>query len=152
MISAVKLCADDGVVYLRKDDVFLAEAANDADEEKIRARNRTPRTIDRTSMTGRVAMTGEIQFIPDTEADPDFTLPPNLRLKGIRSLLGVPLLRGDQVIGVFVLGKKQTGAFGPRAVEVAKTFADQAVIAIENARLFDAGQGAHAQNSTESLD
>ncbi len=135
--SAVRLCADDGVVYLRKGDVFLAEAANDADEEKIRARNRTPRTIDRGSMTGRVAMTGEVQFIPDNEADPEFKIAPDMRLKGIRSLVGVPLLRDGQVIGVFVLGKKQTGAFGARAVEVAKTFADQAVIVIENVRLFD---------------
>ena len=95
-------------------------------------------------------MTGEVQFIPDNEADPDFKIPQDLRLKGIRSLVGVPLLRDGEVTGVFVLGKKQTGAFGRRAVEVVKTFADQAVIVIENVRLFDEVQ-AKTRDLEESL-
>ena len=135
--SAVRLCADDGVVYLRKGEVFLAEAAFDADEEKIRARNRTPRRPGRSSMTARVALSGEVEFIPDTLADAEFEVAPDLRLKGIRSLLGVPLLREGRVEGVFILGKREPGRFGERALELAKTFADQAVIVIENVRLFD---------------
>ena len=135
--SAVRLCADDGVVYLRAGDVFLAEAAFDANGEKIRARNRTPRAPGRSSMTGRVAISGEIEFIPDTLADGEFEVAPDLRLKGIRSLVGVPLLRENQVEGVFILGRREPGRFGARAVELAKTFADQAVIVIENVRLLE---------------
>jgi GAF domain-containing protein len=135
--SAVRLCADDGVIYLRRGDVFLAEAAYDADEEKIRARNRTPRTPGRGSVTSRVALSGEVEFIPDTLADGEFEVAPDLRLKAIRSLVGVPLLREGQVEGVFILGRREPGRFGARAVELAKTFADQAVIVIENVRLFE---------------
>jgi two-component system, NtrC family, sensor kinase len=148
--SAVRLCANDGVVYLRKGDVFLAEAAFDANEEKIQARNRTPRTPGRGSMTGRVALSGEIEFIPDTHEDDRFEIPPEQRLKGIRSLVGVPLLREGRVEGVFILGKREPGRFGERAVALARTFADQAVIVIENVRLFEDVQ-ARTRELEESL-
>lgn len=133
--SAVRLCADDGVVYLRHGDIFLAEAAFDADAEKIKARNLTPRRPGRGSLTGRVALSGAVEHIPDILADAEFAVAPAQRLKGMRSLLGVPLLREGRVDGVFVLGRREPGHFSERAVELGTTFADQAVIAIENVRL-----------------
>jgi two-component system NtrC family sensor kinase len=137
IVSAVKLCADDGVIYLKRGDIFMAEADFEGDAEKISARNLTPRRPGRESMTGRVALSGQVEQIPDNLADPEFTVAPALRLKGIRSMLGAPLLRGGEVAGVFVLGRRDPGLFSDRAVEQARTFADQAVIAIENARLFN---------------
>ena len=150
IVSAVKLCADDGVIYLKRGDVFVAEADFEGDAEKISARNLTPRRPGRESVTGRVALSGQVEQIPDNRADPEFAVAPGLRLKGIRSMLGVPLLRGGEVAGVFVLGRRELGLFSDRAVEQARTFADQAVIAIENARLFDEVQ-AKTRDLEESL-
>jgi two-component system, NtrC family, sensor kinase len=150
IVSAVKLCADDGVIYLKRGDVFVAEADFEGDAKKISARNLTPRRPGRESVTGRVALSGQVEQIPDNLADPEFTVAPALRLKGIRSMLGVPLLRGGEVVGVFVLGRRAPGLFSDRAVEQARTFADQAVIAIENARLFNEVQD-KARDLEESL-
>jgi signal transduction histidine kinase len=151
IVSAVKLCADDGVIYLKRGDVFLAEADFEGDAAKISARNLTPRRPGRESVTGRVALSGQVEQIRDNLADPEFTVAPALRLKGIRSMLGVPLLRGGEVAGVFVLGRRDPGLFSDRAVEQARTFADQAVIAIENARLFEEVQ-ARTRELAASLD
>ena len=148
--SAVRLCAADGVIYLKEGDVFLAAAAYGSDLVGLEARNRTPRRPGRNSMTGRVALTGEIVQIPDNLADPEFTVAPSLRLKGIRAMLGVPLMRDGEVEGVFVLGKPEPGLFGERAVELARTFADQAVIAVQNVRLFEAVQ-AKSRDLEEAL-
>ena len=150
IVSAVKLCADDGVIYLKRGDVFVAEADFEGDAAKISARNLTPRRPGRESVTGRVALSGQVEQIPDNLADPEFAVAPALRLKGIRSMLGVPLLRGGEVAGVFVLGRRDPGPFSDRAVDQARTFADQAVIAIENARLFSEVQ-AKTRDLEESL-
>ena len=101
-------------------------------------------------MTGRVALSGDIVQIPDNLADPEFTVASSLRMKGIRALLGVPLMRDGEVEGVFVLGKTEPGLFGERAVELARTFADQAVIAVQNVRLFEAVE-AKSRDLTEAL-
>ena len=148
--SAVRLCAADGVIYLKEGDVFLAAAAYGSDLVGLEARNRTPRRPGRDSVTGRVALTGEVVQIPDNLADPEFTVAPSLRLKGIRAMLGVPLMRDGEVEGVFVLGKPEPGLFGERAVELARTFADQAVIAVQNVRLFEAVQ-AKSRDLEEAL-
>jgi two-component system, NtrC family, sensor kinase len=137
IVSAVRLCADDGVIYLRRGDEFLAEADFDGDAEKIKARNLTPKRPGRDTMTGRVALSGQVEHIADVLADAEFAVAPAQRLKGIRAYLGVPLLRDGKVAGAFVLGRREPGRFSDSAVELAKTFAAQAVIAIENARLFN---------------
>src|SRR5262249_22439967 len=73
--SAVRLCASDGVIYLRRGDLFVAEAAYDVGPEHWKVSSRTPRRIDRSSVTGRVAMSGQVEQIPDNLADPEFTVP-----------------------------------------------------------------------------
>jgi GAF domain-containing protein len=138
--SAVRLCASDGVIYLRHGDEFRAGPAFGHDAGGLVPRiNRSPRRPGRDSVTGRVALSGQIEQIPDNHADPDFKVASEQRMR-MRALLGVPLLRGGQVEGVFVLGKPEPGPFGGRAVELVRTFADQAVIALENARLMEAEQ------------
>ena len=147
--SAVRLCASDGVIYLRDGDVFRAEAAFGANIAGHDPRNRSPRRPGRDSITGRVALSGRVEQIPDNQADPEFKVAPAQRMN-MRALLGVPLLRDGEVEGVFVLGKPEPGLFSDRAVELVRTFADQAVIAIQNVRLFDAVQ-AKTHDLEESL-
>src|SRR6202034_2546366 len=101
--SAVRLCASDGVIYLRDGEVFRAEAAFGAEIAGHDPRNRSPRRPGRDSITGRVALSGRVEQIPDNQADPEFKVTPAQRMD-MRSLLGVPLLRDGEVEGVFVLG------------------------------------------------
>ena len=81
-------------------------------------------------------MTGEIQNAADVKADPEYQAVLK-QSSSNRGLLGVPLKRGERVIGAMVVARNEPGAYDPRQVEIVQTFADQAVIAIENTRLFD---------------
>ena len=84
-----------------------------------------------------LAQAGETVEIPDTEVQPDLPLTETARARGIRSLLYSPLMSKGTAIGVIVVTRRNPGPFSPHHVELLKTFADQAVIAIENVRLFD---------------
>jgi two-component system, NtrC family, sensor kinase len=81
--------------------------------------------------------------------DPDYGVPA-VMLNKTRSLLGVPLLRDDRVEGALVLARADPGNFSTRQIELVQTFADQAVIAVENVRLFDEVQ-ARTRDLTEAL-
>ncbi len=90
----------------------------------------------RQTLAGRVALSGRVESIPDVLEDAEFS--PSLKaVIQVRSILGVPLLRDDRVEGMMILGRTEPGLFTPRQIELVRTFADQAVIAIENARLFN---------------
>ena len=79
--------------------------------------------------------------MPDVLADAEFTLKEAAKIDGVRTMLGIPLLRrGQTPIGVMVLSRKSIRPFTGKQIELLSTFADQAVIAIENARLFEAEQ------------
>jgi two-component system NtrC family sensor kinase len=103
------------------------------------------------SSVGRAAITGAVVQIPDVFADPDFTSFGYQRLGKFRALLAIPLIREGKVEGVFSLGKHEPGPFAQRQVELVQTFADQAVIAIENVRLFNEVQ-ARTRELSQSLD
>ena len=92
-------------------------------------------------------LSGEVEGIPDCLEDPEYAVPTCGSGTSVRSLLGVPLLRNDGVEGALVLARMEPGPFTERQIEIVQTFADQAVIAIENVRLFERGAGAHARNS-----
>ena len=96
-----------------------------------------PFTPGRGSTSGRAAMEGRAVSITDVLHDPEYTLSEGQAIAGYRSTLGVPLFRENTLIGVFSIARTRVDPFTNKEIELASTFADQAVIAIENARLFE---------------
>jgi GAF domain-containing protein len=89
------------------------------------------------TLVGRAAMNRQVVQIEDAWTDPLYEEKESAKLGGVRSMIGVPLMREGEPIGVLGLARTQVEAFAERDVELVRTFADQAVIAIENARLLN---------------
>jgi GAF domain-containing protein len=123
---------------LRRDaEVYQAAAAVGYAPEYEAFMYSHPITPGRGTITGRVALEGRMVQIADVAADPEYTLAEATMLGQQRTALGVPLMRENVPIGVIVLARTRVQPFTQKQVELVTTFADQAVIAIENARLLN---------------
>src|SRR6516162_7197671 len=136
--SAARLCAADScAIQMRDGEVFRIGAIYGYSPEAERYALECPIKPDRGSTTGRVALENRAIHIPDVLADPEYTMTGYQKAFGYRTLLGVPLLRDGTTIGVFNLTRDKVKSFTDKQIELVTTFADQAVIAIENARLLN---------------
>ncbi|MDE3174801.1 MAG: GAF domain-containing protein [Pseudomonadota bacterium] len=150
--SAVELCgAFRGSMFLRDGDLFRFRANFSATPhlEWIAYLKEHPHRAGRGSTVGRAITAGVTVCVPDLLDDPEIEYP-GTSLAKIRAVLAVPMLREGRVEGVMGLSRTTPGAFSARQVELVETFADQAVIAIENARLFDEVQ-ARTRELSEAL-
>ncbi len=140
--SAARLCgADYAWLFQRQGEFFYwAAGFGHSTEEYLRIKdyfkNREVRA-ERGSITGRCAIEGKVIQVTDVLADPEYTWQGAQSIGGYRAGLGAPLLREGNVVGVIFLSKKVAQPFTAKQIELVTTFADQAVIAIENVRLFD---------------
>jgi adenylate cyclase len=135
--AATRLChGEHGQLYLADGDVLLVASQFGDPTEGFNYAVEHPHRRDRTTVVGRTALAGEAVQIPDVLADADYSFGAQ-RIVGYRALLGVPVILDDELIGVVSVGRNVAGPFADQEVELVETFADQAAIAIANARLLD---------------
>jgi two-component system NtrC family sensor kinase len=140
--SAVNLCgANRGSIFLREGDVFPLRAASSTTPEFLQYWATHPPRAGRGSATSRVIASGKVEIIADVLADPEMEMS-SASLNRIRAALGVPMLRDNKVEGVMVLTRPEPGPFAENQIDLVQMFADQAMIAIENTRLFNETQQA----------
>jgi GAF domain-containing protein/CheY-like chemotaxis protein len=136
--SAARLCEADMVIIGRpKGETFYFEASYGYSREYAEFTASHPAGIDRGTVSGRVLLERKIVHVPDVLADPEYTYGAGQMIGGFRTLLGVPLMREGIPIGVIALARNSVRPFTDRQIELVTTFADQAVIAIQNVRLFE---------------
>ena len=136
--TVARLCrADQVYMFHLRHDLWHLVAAWGLSAEAREFFLRHPFTPGRGSTSGRAALERRAVLIPDVLQDPEYALNEGQKIAGYRTTLGIPLLREDTLIGVFSIARTRVEAFTEKEIELATTFADQAVIAIENARLFD---------------
>ena len=126
------ICVRDGDVFRYRDTIGAEHTSKLAQYLKDH-----PASPGRSTIAGRVLLSGEVERIPDCLVDPEYVVPMGSLATNVRSLLGVPLLRNEGIEGAIILTREQPGHFTDRQVEIVQIFADQAVIALENVRLFE---------------
>ena len=148
---AARLCEADRTTINRQHGSAFQQVANYSQTPEHAAFTTYPIPAGRGSLVGRTIEEGRVVHIHDVLADPEFTFRESVQISGVRTMLGVPMLREGMPIGVINLQRTTVRPFTERQIELATTFADQAVIAIENVRLFDEVQ-ARTRELSETLE
>src|SRR5262249_26081425 len=150
--SAVRLCqAQDVQIHLRDGDRYRIAATYGFMPGHYEYAKEHPPPLTRGSALGRAVLDAQVIHIPDVLADAEYTWRDAQRLGGFRAVLAVPLLREGIPAGVIVASRTAPQPFTGKQIELLTTFADQAVIAIENTRLFEEVQ-ARSRELSESLE
>jgi signal transduction histidine kinase len=154
--SAARLCEADHAWLFRSYGDYFCWVASYGHESEVHARIRDyykarQMLVDRGTITGRAILEAKTIHVSDVLADDEYALGDVQKIAGYRAALGAPLLREGSVVGVIFLAKSVPHPFSAKQIELATTFADQAVIAIENVRLFDEVQ-ARTRDLSESLE
>ena len=150
--SAARLCEADVAAITRQSGdkhQLVASYGYSLELKEHLARNLIP--SGRGSISGRVMLEGRAVHVPDVRADPEYQVKEAATVGGLKTMLGVPLLREGSPIGVMVVQRRTPLPFTGKQIELVTTFADQAVIAIENVRLFEEVQ-ARTRELSESLE
>ena len=150
--TAERLCrAEQTVIYRLEDGVYRFAAGHSAVPAYLELERNTVISPGPGTVIGRAAITRQIARIDDAWNDPLYEKKEDAKVGGVRSMIGVPLMRDGEPIGVIGLARCRVEPFSDREIELVATFADQAVIAIENVRLFEAEQR-RTRELTESLE
>ena len=150
--AAARLCeADQGTIAREQGGVFRRVASHGFSERFREAISTTPVLPERGSASGRALAEGRMVHIADVQTDPEYTFVEAKELGGFRTILAVPMLREGVAIGVLALTRREVRPFSDKQIELVATFADQAAIAIENVRLFEAAE-ARTRELAQSLE
>src|SRR5262249_10945070 len=133
--NAVRLCEAERAIIFRFDGrVLRIMATNNVPEESRRYMEQNPPAPGRVSTAARAAQTRRTVHILDAQSEPEYTYG-LARLEAIRTVLAIPMLRAGELLGIIVIYRHEVLPFANTQIALMETFADQAAIAIENARL-----------------
>jgi two-component system, NtrC family, sensor kinase len=151
--NAMRLCEGEFAFVLRFDGELLRFAASYGltPEGSTAVQNSLPRPAGDDTANGRAVLNRAVVQIPDVQADPAYGVLGVAKKATYRSLVAVPLLRDGDPIGGITVGRARVGSFSEGQIGLLRTFANQAVIAIENTRLFEEVQ-ARTRELQEALD
>ena len=136
--TAARLCrAEQAVIFRLEGGLYRFAAGHSVDAAYLEIERQTPIAPGSGTAVGRAAISRQVARIDDAWTDPLYEKKQEAKVGGIRSIIGVPLMREGEPIGVIALARGRIDPFSDREIELVTTFADQAVIAIENVRLFE---------------
>ena len=136
--TAARLCrAEQAVIFRLEGGVYRFAAGYSIVPAYLEIERRTPISPGPGTLIGRAAMSRQVVRIDDAWTDPLYEKKEDAKIGGHRSMIGVPLMREGEPVGVIGLSRSRVDPFAEREIELVTTFADQAVIAIENVRLFE---------------
>ena len=136
--TAARLCrAEQAVIFRLEGGVYRFAAGYSIVPAYLEIERRTPISPGPGTLIGRAAMSRQVVRISDAWTDPLYEKKEDAKIGGHRSMIGVPLMREGEPVGVIGLSRSRVDPFAEREIELVSTFADQAVIAIENVRLFE---------------
>ena len=139
--TAMQLCrAEQAVIYRQQDGKYRFAAGHSTVPAYLEIEKQTVILPGKGTVVGRSALTGRVAQIDDAWNDPLYEKKRNAKIGGVRSMISVPLMREGEPIGAIALARNRVEPFTDHEIQLVATFADQAVIAIENVRLFESEQ------------